>query len=484
MARKEVSLIIKCGKVLTMNSNREILQKGSVAVEEDKIIDIGKNEEIIKKYTSKKEIDADGMVVLPGFINSHTHAIHNLLRGGLSQDRNLYDWLFNVLYAGLNQYSGIDAAIAAKLYCVESIRSGITTTIDNADWGMVDELAENTIETYQKYGIRATYARMFSDKDPKSEGSLFEALEKKEPTIIHAPNYIEETSKAISSIERLMKKYHASAEGRISVWPSPGIVHFVTIEGMLEALKLAEKYDVMVSTHLAESPADAMLDGVSATQYLSYIGYLHKRLLAGHCVWLDDRDIRLLKKYDVKVSHLPVSNQYLASGIAPITKMINYGITVSIGTDDCNCNESVNMISDMKHVALLQKVKNLDSGAITSEKVLEMATIDGARAVGMENKIGSIEIGKKADIIIINMQYPHLKPSHQVPSTLVYQANGSEIDTTIIDGKVLMQNKKLTLISKREEEKLLDDAQNASIRIAEKAGMYFRCNRGWQILSG
>jgi len=484
MPKKTISLVIKDGKILTMDSERKIFEKGSIAIDGDKIIDIGKNKEILLKYNPKKEIDAKGMVVLPGFINSHTHAIHNLLRGGLSQDRNLYDWLVNVLYAGLNQYTGADAIIASKLYCIESIRSGITTTIDNADWGMVDELAENTIETYQKFGIRAAYARMFSDKDPKSEGPLLEALEKKEPSVVHAPSYIEETSKAIVSIERLMKKYHTSAEGRISIWPSPGIVHFVTIDGMLNALRLAEKYDTMVSTHLAESPADATIYGISTTQYLSYIGYLNKRLLAGHCVWVDDRDIRLLKKYDVKVSHLAVSNQFLASGIAPVAKMINYGVTVSIGTDDCNCNESVNMISDMKHVALLQKVKNLDSGAITSEKVLEMATIDGARTVGMENKIGSIETGKKADIIIINMQYPHLKPSHQVPSTLVYQANGSEIDTTIIDGKILMNNRKLTFISGKEEEKIMDEAQKASIRIAEKAGMQFRLKRGWQTISG
>lgn len=484
MARKEVSLIIKGGQVITMNLKREILAKGSVVVDGDKIIDIGNDKEISKKYISNQMIDANGMVILPGFINSHTHAIHNLLRGGLSQDRNLYDWLINVLYPGLNQYSGSDAAIAAKLYCIESIRSGITTTIDNADWGMVDELAENTIETYKKYGVRASYARMFSDKDPGSESSLFKALERKEPTVVHAPSYIEETSKAISSIERLMKKYNGSAEGRVNVWPSPGIVHFVTSEGMLKALHLAEDYDVMVSTHLSESPDDAMIDGISTTQYLSYIGYLNKRLLAGHCVWVDDRDIRLLKKYDVKVSHLVVSNQYLASGIAPIAKMINCGVTVGIGTDDCNCNDSVNMISDMKHVALLQKVKNLDAGAMTSEKVLEMATIDGARAVGLEDKVGSIELGKKADIIIINMQYPHLKPTHQVPSTLVYQANGSEVDTTIIDGRVLMRNKKLVLISEREERQLMDEAQDASIRIAEKAGMHFRTGRGWQIISG
>ncbi len=222
---------------------------------------------------------------------------------------------------------------------------------------------------------------------------------------------------------------------------------------------------------------------VSATQYLSYLGYLGPSLLAGHCVWMNDRDLRLLKKYDVKVSNLAVSNQYLASGIAPIAKMVNQGITVGIGTDDTNCNDSANMLSDMKHVALVQKVNNLDAGAMTAEKVLEMATIDGARAVGMESEIGSIEVGKQADIIVIELQRPYLVPCHHIPSVLVYQANGSEVDTTIVAGRVLMESGRLVEISEVDERNTLAAAQEASVRIAERAGMTWRTDRGWPTLS-
>ena len=142
---------------------------------------------LAEKWDAEHVVDARGMAVLPGLINSHTHCTHNLLRGGLSQDRNLYDWLLNVLYAGLAQYSGEDAQLAAKLYCLESIRGGITTSVDNADFGRIDALAENTIETYQALGVRAVYARMFYDHDPKGDASLMEALERKEPTVKHAP---------------------------------------------------------------------------------------------------------------------------------------------------------------------------------------------------------------------------------------------------------------------------------------------------------
>jgi atrazine chlorohydrolase/5-methylthioadenosine/S-adenosylhomocysteine deaminase/melamine deaminase len=420
---------------------------------------------------------------LPGFVNAHTHAIHILLRGGLSQDRNLYDWLLNILYPGVSVYTGEDARIAASLYCLEAIQSGITTIVDNADWGMIDELAENTINTYIDCGIRAVYARMFSDSEPKGAELLTQAVLEREHAVQHAANYVEETGKALQSIERLMKKYHQKADGRISVWPSPGIPLFLTREGMKGALDLAEKYDTMVTTHLAESPADASSFGVSSTQYLAYIGFLNKRLLASHCVWMSDKDLQLLRMFDVKVANNAVSNQYLGSGIAPIAKMLNLGITVGIGTDDANCNDCVNMLSDMKHVALIQKAKNLDAAAITAEKVLEMATIDGAKAIGMSQTIGSIEKGKKADLILIEINQPHLVPCHHIPAVLVYQAHGSEVSTTIINGKVLMHKRKMQWFSKPKVLAILDDAQAASERIVQRAGLAEIKNRGWQRFS-
>ena len=483
MAKEKIAILIENGTVVTIDGGRRVIANASVAIREDRIVDVGSTAALGEKWEAEQTIDATGKAVLPGFINSHTHCIHNLLRGGLSQDRNLYDWLLNVLYAGLAQYSGDDAHVAAKLYCLEAIRGGITTSVDNADFGRIDELAEHTIETYQALGVRAVYARMFYDHDPKSDSALMEALERKEPTVKHAPNFIETTDDALAGISRLMKKYHRSAGGRISVWPSPGIPMFLTPDGMMRAKRLAEENGAMLSTHLAESSADAEMHGVSATQYLSYLGYLGPNLLAGHCVWMNDRDLRLLKKHDVKVANLAVSNQYLASGIAPIAKMINQGITVGIGTDDTNCNDSANMLSDMKHVALVQKVNNLDSGAMTAEKVIEMATIDGARAIGMESEIGSIEVGKQADVIVIELQRPHLTPCHNIPSVLVYQANGSEVDTTIVAGRVLMQGGSLVEVSAQDERNTLTAAQEASVRIAERAGMNWRSERGWPTLS-
>lgn len=385
-----------------------------------KLLQSVKYDDISAKYKAKKEINASGKAVLPGLVNAHTHAVLILLRGGLSQDRNLYDWLINVLCPGMSVFNANDAKVAAKLFCVESIKRGSTTFADNAGRGDAEVMAANTIDTYIKCGLRAVYARMFNDQ--KTHDHLLHACKLKEPDIKHTPHFVavEDTNEALKSIESLMNKYNGAGNGRISVWPLPGISSFVKEEGLLGALELAKKHDVMVSTHIAETAYDANCCDVSMAQYLANIGYLNSRLLAGHCVWMTDKDLYLLKMFDVKVANLAVSNQYLGSGVAPVVKMIHLGITVGLGTDDANCNDSFNMFTDMKQAALIQKAVNLDASVITAEKILEMANIDGAKAIGMEDEIGSIEVGKKAEIITVNLELPHLKPCHHIPSTLVY----------------------------------------------------------------
>lgn len=190
-------------------------------------------------------------------------------------------------------------------------------------------------------------------------------------------------------------------------------------------------------------------------------------------------DLRIVKKHDVKIAHNAVSNQYVADGIAPIMEYCTAGIVVGLGTDDCNANQSVSMISDMKHAALAQKVKYLTSAAMTAEKVLEMATIDGARAIGMEDQLGSIEVGKKADMILMNLNYPQTTPCHNIPSAVVYHAYGHEIDTVVCDGQILMEDRTLTAFTKEEESALLVRAQEASDNVLERAGMQKLRDRDW-----
>ncbi len=464
-------IIIRNGIVLTMDKHRTILSDGAVVIKADRIVAVGPNDEILARYRAAKVIDASGNLIMPGFVNSHTHVIQVLLRGGLSQDRELYDWLFNVLYPGLEQYRPEDAQLAATLYVTEAVRSGITTIVDNADQGRSDDIAAATIETYGKLGIRAIYARMFFDSSPQHLEKLVETVMRKAPAVKHANSLFEPTDDALSHIESLISRYHNAYEGRIHVWPAPGLPNTTTEDGLMRAAQMAEKYGTMVTLHLAEAPLDANMHGMTSTEYLNALGFLSPRLLAAHCVWMNERDLRLLKFHNVKVAHNAVSNLYLASGFAPVSKMVSQGITVGVSTDDANCNDTISMILAMKIAALAQRGSNLDSSALTTEKVVEMATIDAAKAIGLDHEIGSLEPGKKADVIVVGLQKAQLYPNHHIPSVLVFQAYGSEVEMVIADGKILMEERVLTFLDDADELLLYKDAQRASESIAKRGGL-------------
>jgi cytosine/adenosine deaminase-related metal-dependent hydrolase len=464
------SLLIRNGLVVTMDGDRRVLAPGYVAVEDDRIVEVGPQSEC-RHERAGRTIDAGGMAVLPGFVNAHTHAIHILMRGGLSDDRNLYDWLFNVVLPGLRAYRREDVEVAARLYCLEALRSGVTTFVDNVEfpterWGMV---ADASIGVYCQAGLRVMYARMFYDHTPPELVPVIQAIEAAEPGVRHDPGGVEPTAEALAAIERLMRRHHGTADGRIQVWPSPGVAIFCTREGLLGARDLARRFGTMLTLHLAESPHDRDQCGMSSIAYLGSIGFLGPEVLAGHCVQSDADDIRTLKSFDVKVANNPVSNMFLGSGIAPVAEMQAAGITVGLGTDDGNCNNSVNIIADMKVAALAQKGRYQRGTAITAERVLEMATIDGARAVGLQDQIGSLEPGKKADLVLLDLAHANLVPRHSLASVLVYQAYGTEVDTVIVDGRVLLQGRRVTWLAPDEERELLAGAQAASERIAAEA---------------
>lgn len=472
-------IIIQDGTVVTMDPQRRIIEEGAIAIEGNKIIDVGQKSELKNKYNADRIISANKKLILPGFINAHTHAMHCLLRGGLSTDRGFYEWILNSLWPGIAAYNAGDAQIATKLYCMESLRSGITMTVDNPELTKKEELTEAALDVYKRIGVRVAYAWCFYDN--LELNASMKSFMAKESEVIRpdVAELNEDTDAALKNTEKTIKKHHKTSNGRMHIWPAPCVAAWVTKEGLLGSLELARKYDTMLTVHVAEGKQDEFQEGMRSIEYLSKIGFLDSRLLAAHCVSANESDIHLLKLHDVKVSHQAITNMIGGAGIPLITKMIAEGITVGLGTDDPNHNDSVNMIQLMKVAALLHKVNNRNATAITAEKILEMATIDGARAVGMESEIGSIEKGKKADLIILDMHRPHLIPCHHVPSVLVYQANGTEIETTIVDGKILMENGRFSFMNETEEKKILLDAQKASDRIVKRAHMEKLKNRGW-----
>jgi cytosine/adenosine deaminase-related metal-dependent hydrolase len=459
------SLLITNAVVVTMDPDRRVIDPGYVAIDGDGIVAVGAQDEC--SYDGARVVDAEGGAVLPGFVNAHTHSLDLLLRGGLCDDRGLYDWLTNIVDPGCGAYLPADVDTATRMYCLEAVRSGITTVVDSVEvpieaW---DSTADAMIGIYTEAGLRTVYSMMFYDHiAPEALARLDAADQRPEPyrTDFGALMDLDE---ALTGIEKVMARHHGTANGRISVWPSPGVAIFCSREAFRRATELAERYGVMTTVHVCESEVDEHQSGMRGIQYLEQIGYLSPDVLAGHCVQLDTNDVLALARTGAKVATNTVSNMFLGNGIAPVAEMLAAGVTVGIGTDDSNCNGGVNMLADLKFVALAQKARYRDAKIMTAERALEMATIGGAEAVGMADRIGSIEVGKQADVIVVDLSGSHLYPRHNIASVLVYQAIGDEVTMTIVDGEIVMEDRQVRWLDEAGERELVARAQAASERV-------------------
>ena len=465
------------GAVVTMDPERRVLDDGVILIEDHHISAVGEASDV-EIPGDAEVIDGSHMAVLPGLINGHTHVPHTLLRGlAANQDRRVLDWLTNVVHPGIAAYELSDISVAVRLYCVEAIRSGITCLVDNLE-GWPDQTLEagrQVVDAYTEAGVRAMIARMMFDRQPDAMAERVRTLKAMEPDVVHAEIW-RPTEMLLSDVERLIRTYNGTADGRIQVWPAP-VGTLMSSERVHRASqRLARDNGTMWTLHLVQAP-EPEHGTASSTQFLHDKGLLDDRLLASHCVNLDRHDIELLRAAGVKGCTQVASNASMAMGIAPVPALIRAGVPVGVGTDDVNCNQSVNLLSDMRVLAMVHRTLNDDPSVLTPETILEMATINGARGVGMENEIGSIEVGKRADVILIDLQHAQTTPTHHIPTAIVFQTYGNEVDTVIIDGRVVMRSRQLTWLTPPEERDLYRDASERSSAIAARAGI--RTNRSW-----
>lgn len=463
-----MDLLIIHGTVVTMDEERRILEDGAVAIRGNRIVAVGDTPDLVDLYKEFETLDVRGKVVFPGLVNTHTHLFQGLLKG-LGDDRVLVDWFRQVTGPSAVELLPEDCYHAARLGCLESICSGATTLLDFMYPHNRPGLSEPIIRAFQESGIRGIYARGYVDYGTESG----------------VPEPILETAEeALADCRDLFERYDGSAQGRIHIWVAPCMIWTQTAEGLRATRQLADELGMRISVHVSETPfeiANAQERfGLKDLEYLASIGFLGPDVLAVHCVYLDARDIRILRKHDVKVSHNPVSNMYLSSGVAPIPQMLMAGVTVGIATDGPASNNNQNMIQALKFTALLHKVATRDPTVITAEKVAEMATIDGARAVGLEDEVGSLEVGKKADLIVLDFNNPFAGPVHHPVSTLVYSAIGNEVVTSIIDGEIIMHEGQVRTM---DEEEVLRAAQDAADGLAERAGTIHLRHRPWRSLA-
>ena len=407
---------------LILNPNNFENRKQSLLIKDDLIAEISDE---IDQSNVDKIIDAEGKILLPGLINTHTHLSMTLFRG-LADDLSLDSWLNDHIWPMEANLNGDYCYIGALLGAVELIKSGTTTFSDMYFY------MEDVARAVDDAGIRAVLSYGMID---------FGDAEKRE-------NEIKENL-------TLFEACNGMADGRIKVFLGPHSPYTASEELLIKVRELADEYNMGIHIHVSETQKEIndSLDekGLRPFEYLEKIGFLGPDVVAAHCVWLSDKEIEIIKKHNVKVSHNPCSNMKLASGVAPVSKMIENGVCVSIGTDGASSNNNLDLIEELKTASLLQKVSTLDPKVLNSDESIEMATIKGAEALGLDSEIGSIEVGKKADIILIDSNTANMTPdSSSLSSNVVYSANGSNVDTTICNGKILMENKKLTALDEDE----------------------------------
>jgi len=409
-------LLITNGTVITMDCKDSVIENGAVAVKGEDIAAIGKEADL-SACKASKIIDARGGIIMPGLINTHTHASMTIFRG-LADDLPLMTWLNNHIFpaeAGLTPEKVRDGALLA---CAEMILSGTTCFCDM--YLFEDHVAQAAKEA----GMRAVVGEVLYDFDSPNYGVL---------------------EKGFAYSEMLIEKYRNDPLINIAVEPhSP---YLCAPELLERASLLAQKNDLQLVIHVSETKSEVSQIkkkyGLTPVGFLAGLGVLSPNMLACHCVHLTEDDIALLKKHDVKVSHNPESNMKLASGIAPMPELLKKGVCIGIGTDGCASNNNLDIFHEMSMAAKLGKIHARDPAAMNAGSVLRMATIDGARALGLSGITGSLEPGKKADIIILDTKKPHLTPMYNPASHLVYAARGSDVLTSVINGRLVMEERKI-----------------------------------------
>ena len=414
------TILIKNAFILDPNNFED--KKQSLLIKDDLIAEISDE---IDESNIDKVIDAEGKILLPGLVNTHTHLSMTLFRG-LADDLSLDSWLNDHIWPMEANLNGDYCYIGALLGAVELIKSGTTTFSDMYFY------MEDVARAVEDAGIRAvlSYGMIDFGIEEKREAEIKENM-------------------------ALFNACNGMADGRIKVFFGPHSPYTASEELLVKVRELADEYGIGIHIHVGETQKEIndSLDerGLRPFEYLEKIGFLGPDVVAAHCVWLSDNEIEIIKKHGVKVSHNPCSNMKLASGIAPVSKLIENGICVSIGTDGASSNNNLDLIEELKTASLLQKVSTLDPKVLDSEESIRMATIKGAEALGLDDEIGTIEVGKKADIILIDTAAANMTPdSSSLSSNVVYSANGSNVDTTICNGKILMENKKLTTLDEEE----------------------------------
>ena len=433
----EVDRLISGGRIVAMDEEGTVIKSGTIAINGENIVAIGEKSDIENKYVSPDIINAEGSLVMPGLINCHTHAPMTYFRG-LADDLELMEWLNNYIFPAEARFVNREFSyLGSLLACAEMIKSGTTTFCDM--YIFEDDIARAA----KKAGMRCLLGEVLFD--------------------FPSPNF-KTPQEGLKYTEILIQKWET--DPLVNIVVEPHTLYTCSETLIRDSKMLADRYDVPIAMHYLETSSEqeqlTEKYGKNPTLFLKDIGYLTERFIAFHCVWMNEEDILLFADNGCSVVHNPESNMKLASGVAPVPEMLAAGVTVGLGTDGCASNNNLDMFQEMDTAAKLHKVTRLDPTVMDAKTVVRMATCEGAKVLGMENLVGSLKAGKKADLILINLCKPHLTPMYNEYSHIVYAVNGADVDTVLINGKVVMKNRKLLTIGENE---VMEMVQNTSLKI-------------------
>jgi 5-methylthioadenosine/S-adenosylhomocysteine deaminase len=423
--RRAVTLVVLGGTVLTENDTREVFSPGAIAINGTDIVDVGTPAEIAARYAATQTIDARDQVVLPGLVNTHTHAPMVMFRG-LADDLALMDWLNKYIFpAEAKTVSPDFVRVGTRLAALEMIESGTTTYADM--YYFEEEIAKATRDA----GLRGVLGQ----------------------TVIQFPVADAKTpAEGLARAEAFIKAF--KGDSLIVPAVAPHAMYTLDQATLVATAELGRKYDVPVLIHLAETQDEvrtARTDHQNTPAgYLESIGFWGPKTVAAHGVWVTDDDIAILKRHNVGVSHNPESNMKLASGTAPIAKYLAAGMNVSLGTDGAASNNDLDMFEAMRQASFLAKLASGNPTAVPAQTALDMATIGGAKALALDRLIGSLEPGKRADLITVSMSAARQTPMYDAVSHLVYVTRGDDVRNTIVNGKVLMRDRKVITLNEAE----------------------------------
>ncbi|PLN79634.1 atrazine chlorohydrolase/guanine deaminase [Aspergillus taichungensis] len=454
--------------IITVDPTRRIISDGAIRVQDDRIADLGKTPDLRSKYPNDEILNLSGHIVIPGLISTHVHTAQTLLRG-TADDLELVSWLCQRIWVLQGNFTAEDGYAAARLSIAEMLTSGTTCFLEAmfADRYGFDGLARAVEES----GIRGCLGKIVMDIGQYAEDDAW---------AMH-PGLIEDRQMSLVGTLNAWERWNGKANDRIRVWFGARTPGGVSESLYKEMTTLSREKGIPITMHCSEVKADrAYFDSVghSPMSFCESVGLLSPTTVLVHMVHLDDEDIRRLAASGTHVAHCPTSNAKLASGTCRVPDLQIAGVNIGLGTDGAPCNNTCDLLQEMKLAGIIHKGVSGNPTVVPAEAVMEMATINGAKALGLDDRIGSIEVGKKADFVALDMRRAHSQPWFNPVSAVVYTATGRDVNYVVVDGKVLVREGELTTMDEGETVK---EAQRRSREVVERAGLQKEVSARWRV---